>query len=181
MYFLFGLPSFGIVYLLWQLGMNRLRRQDLKPMGSLFVKVMLAVIGFSVLLEFTIGKVWQFPVGGAIGQYLVSHLTGVLGSFGVVLLLLALFGLYLVFEARIDFNGSPRQIGNDIRDHFSERIRFRGKKRPERFEPKTAATFNTPKEPALAPALAPKRKSSQPDHCRRGRRHRHQPGGNRRE
>lgn len=160
MYFLFGLPSFGIVYLLWQLGMNRLRRQSIKPMGALFVKVMLAIVGFAVLFEFTIGKVWQFPVGGAVGQYLVSHLTGVLGSFGVILLLIALFGLYLVFEARIDFNGSPRQIGNDIRDHFSERIRFRGKKRPERFEPKTAAEFTTPKEPALAPALAPRAKSS---------------------
>jgi S-DNA-T family DNA segregation ATPase FtsK/SpoIIIE len=160
MYFLFGLPSFGIVYLLWQLGMNRLRRQSIKPMGALFVKVMLAVVGFAVLLEFTIGKVWQFPVGGAVGQYLVSHLTGVLGSFGVILLLVALFGLYLVFEARIDFNGSPRQIGNDIRDHFSERIRFRGKERPERFEPKIKADFTEPQKPSTEPALAPRNKPS---------------------
>jgi len=158
MYFLFGLPSFGIVYLIWRLGLNRLRRQSLKPMGNLFVKVMLVVIGLSVLLEFTIGRVWKFPVGGSIGKYLVSHLTGVLGSFGVVLLLLALVGLYLVFEARIDFNGSPRQIGSDIRDHFSERIRFRGKPKPPRFEPKAAAGTTTAfTEPALAPAAAPKK------------------------
>ena len=160
-YFLFGLPSFGLVYYVWRLGLNRLRRRSIKPMGNLFVKVMLLVIGLSVLLEFAVGDMMQFPVGGGVGAYLVSHLTGVLGSFGVVLLLLGLVGLYLVFEARIDFNGSPRQIGNDVIDHFSERVRFRGKAKPPRFEPKktTTADFTPANETPLAPASPPKRKS----------------------
>ena len=159
-YFLFGLASYGIVYFLWELGLNRLRRQSLKPMGGLFVKIMLAVTGLAVLFEFTIGRVWEFPVGGAIGSYLVSHLTGVLGSFGVVLLLLGLVALYLIFEARIDFNGSPRQIGNDIVDHFSERARFLGKKRPPRFEPTRAAATAPAAPPTLAPASAPTERKS---------------------
>lgn len=157
MYFLFGFPSFGLVYFLWQVGMRFLRRQSLKPLGNLFVKVMLAVIGFSVLLEFTLGDLMQFPIGGGVGNYLVSHLTGVLGSFGVVLLLLALAGLYLVFEARIDFNGSPRQIGSDIRDHFSERIRFRGQPKPPRYEPKMATARPAFEDDPLAPASPPKK------------------------
>ncbi|MEM1358639.1 MAG: DNA translocase FtsK 4TM domain-containing protein [Bacteroidota bacterium] len=156
MYYLFGLPSFGVVYLRWRLGLNRLRRQPLATMGNLFVKVMLLVIALAVLFEFAFGSLTHFPLGGGIGAYLVSHLTGVLGGFGVVLLLLALFGLYLVFEARIDFNGSPRQIQNDIVDHFSERVRFRGKAKPKRFEPKTATASDT--APALAPASAQKKK-----------------------
>ncbi|MEM9258760.1 MAG: DNA translocase FtsK 4TM domain-containing protein, partial [Bacteroidota bacterium] len=156
MYYLFGLPSFGVVYFLWRLGLNRLRRQPLATMGNLFVKVMLLVIALAVLFEFAFGSLTHFPLGGGIGAYLVSHLTGVLGGFGVVLLLLALFGLYLVFEARIDFNGSPRQIQNDIVDHFSERVRFRGKAKPKRFEPKT--TVKSDAAPALAPASAQKKK-----------------------
>jgi len=160
MYFLFGVPSFLLVYFLWQLGVNRLRRQSIKPMGNLFVKVMLATIGLAVLLEFAFGTFTRFPLGGGVGKYLVSHLTGVLGGFGVILLLLALVGLYLVFEARIDFNGSPRQIKNDVVDHFSERVRFRGKAKPA--GPDTAtktgaiADFGAP----LAPAAAPKTKTS---------------------
>lgn len=156
MYYLFGLPSFGVVYFLWRLGLNRLRRQPLATMGNLFVKVMLAIIAAAVLLEFAFGGLTNFPLGGGIGAYLVSHLTGVLGGFGVVLLLLALFGLYLVFEARIDFNGSPRQIQNDIVDHFSERVRFRGKAKPKRFEPNTTGTSDA--APPLAPAAAAKTK-----------------------
>jgi S-DNA-T family DNA segregation ATPase FtsK/SpoIIIE len=158
-YYLFGLSSFGVVYYLWKLGMNRLRRQSIKPMGNLFVKVMLAVIGSSVLLDFVFGGFTEFPIGGGVGKYLVSHLSGVLGGFGVIMLLVALFGLYLIFEARIDFNGTPRQIGNDIVDHFSERVRFRGKPKPERFEPKTAAAETAFDERTLAPASAPRKKS----------------------
>jgi len=157
MYFLFGVPSFLLVYFLWQLGVNRLRRQSIKPMGNLFVKVMLATIGLAVLLEFAFGSLTQFPLGGGVGKYLVSHLTGVLGGFGVILLLLALVGLYLVFEARIDFNGSPRQIKNDVVDHFSERIRFRGKTPPPRpsASPKAGAVADF--SPAIAPASAPRK------------------------
>ncbi len=157
MYFLFGVPSFLLVYFLWQLGVNRLRRQSIKPMGNLFVKVMLATIGLAVLLEFAFGSLTQFPLGGGVGKYLVSHLTGVLGGFGVILLLLALVGLYLVFEARIDFNGSPRQIKNDVVDHFSERIRFRGKTPPPRpsTSPKAGAVADF--SPAIAPAAAPRK------------------------
>ena len=87
---------------------------------------MLLTIGLSVLLSFTLGGVTDFPIGGGIGDYLVAHLTGVMGSFGVILLLILLFALYLVFEARIDFNGSPAQIRADVVDHFSQV--FRGKR-----------------------------------------------------
>ena len=148
-YFCFGVPSFLLVWFLAQLGLNRLRRQALKPMGALFVKTVLFTIGFAVLLEFIFGGMTGFPVGGGVGEFLVSRLTQVLGSFGVILLLLGLAGLYLVFEARIDFNGSPNQIKNDVWDHFSERMRFRGKARPPRFEARS-----TPK--SVAPAAPPK-------------------------
>ena len=128
-YFCFGVPSFLLVYFVARLGLNRLRRASIRPMANLFVKLMLATIGFSVLLSFVFGGWTDFPIGGGIGDYLVSHLSGVLGGFGVVLLLLLLVGLYLIFEARIDFNGSPAQIRADVVDHFS--MLFRGK-RPAR-------------------------------------------------
>ncbi len=149
-YFCFGLPSFILVYFLGRLGLNRLRRAPLKPMANLFVKLMLFTIGMSVLLSFVFGSFTDFPLGGGVGDYLVSHLSGVFGGFGVILLLLLLLGLYLIFEARIDFNGTPTQIRHDVVDHFSEMVRFRGK-------PKPAA----PARPA-APAFPQSRETSDP-------------------
>lgn len=156
-YFCFGLPSFILVYFLGRLGLNRLRRAPLRPMTNLFVKLMLFTLGLSVLLSFAFGSLTDFPLGGGIGDYLVSHLSGVLGGFGVILLLLLLFGLYLIFEARIDFNGSPRQIRNDVVDHFSEMVRFRGKPKPAT-APRTAPAPAPP-----APNLSsPKRETDRP-------------------
>ncbi|CAH0999389.1 DNA translocase SpoIIIE [Neolewinella maritima] len=148
-YFCFGVPSFLLVYFVGRLGLNRLRRAALRPMANLFVKLMLATIGFSVLLSFVFGSLTDFPIGGGIGDYLVSHLSGVLGGFGVILLLLLLVGLYLVFEARIDFNGSPAQIRADVVDHFSSI--FRGKQ-PARG---TSATRNAPAAAPAGAALSP--------------------------
>ena len=168
-YFCFGLPSFILVYFLGRLGINRLRRAPLRPMANLFVKMMLFTLGLSVLLSFAFGSLTDFPLGGGIGDYLVSHLSGVLGGFGVILLLLLLFGLYLVFEARIDFNGSPRQIRNDVIDHFSEMVRFRGKRRPR---PATAPATERP-APAGPPAASlssPSRDNERPQSLSPGNR-----------
>ena len=129
-YFCFGVPSFLLVYFVGRLGLNRLRRAPLRPMANLFVKVMLATIGLAVLLSFAFGGLTDFPLGGGVGDYLVSHLSGVMGGFGIILLLLLLFGLYLIFEARIDFNGSPTQIRADVVDHFSQLFRLGRKLRP---------------------------------------------------
>ena len=162
-YFCFGVASFILVYFLGRLGINRLRRAPLRPMANLFVKLMLATLGFSVLLSFAFGSLTDFPLGGGIGDYLVSHLSGVLGGFGVVLLLLLLFGLYLIFEARIDFNGSPRQIRNDVIDHFSELIRFRGKRRPGGVPaPRPAPATAARREEETATLAAPRRDAERP-------------------
>lgn len=156
-YYCFGLTSFLLVYFLGRLGLNRLRRQPLRPMANLFVKLMLFAIGLSVLLEFVFGNLVDFPLGGGVGAYLVSHLSGVLGGFGVVLLLLLLVGLYLIFEARIDFSGSAGQIKNDVVDHFSEVVRFRGKPRPPRAAtgPKGATPAAPPTPDPLTPGGRP--------------------------
>ena len=159
MYFLFGVPSFGIVYLVWRLGLNFLRRRPIKEMANVFVTVMLAVLGLSVLLEFAFGTFTNFPLGGGVGAYLVSHLTRVLGGFGVILLLLALVAIYLVFEVKIDFNGSPQDIRNDVVDHFSQRFRL-GKKAVRSSATGSSSAAALPAEtstgnPFTAPAASP--------------------------
>ncbi|NJC28284.1 DNA translocase FtsK [Neolewinella antarctica] len=170
MYFLFGVPSFGVVYLLWRAGLNFLRRQPISKLINPFVTVMLAMMGGAVLLEFLFGSFTNFPLGGAVGAYLVSHLTRVLGAFGVILLLLTLVAIYLVFEVRIDFNGTPEQIKNDVINHFSGR--FRGGKigAPTKYGTganNTSGSGGDGEVPALAPsftdpepATAPLRPSS---------------------
>ncbi|MEO0733513.1 MAG: DNA translocase FtsK 4TM domain-containing protein, partial [Bacteroidota bacterium] len=155
MYWLFGLPSFLFAYFVWRLGLNRLRRQPLKLMGTLFVKVVLIMLALSILLYLVFNALTEFPIGGGVGRNIVDYLSGVLGTPGVILLLIVLFGLYLIFEVRLDFNASPREMQSEIVDHFSERIRFRGKARPKRFEPKKKDNEGPP---ALAPASAPRKK-----------------------
>jgi len=162
MYWLFGLSSFLVVYFLWALGVNFLKRRIMRPMADLFVKVMLLAVALSVFLEFVLGRFTNFPVGGGIGKNIVSYLDGVTGSVGIILLLLALIGLYIIYEVRLDFNATPRQMKNDVVDHFSERMRFRGKPRPERVVPKAKATAEPDPVPTLAPARAPKTGTSRP-------------------
>lgn len=122
MYYGFGLPSFLIAYYLYELGLNRLKRRSLAPMGKRLVRVLFFAIGLSILLEFVLGFM-EFPVGGAIGAYLVEYLRRVTGGAGIILLLLASAALYLIFVARIDFNGSQREIKAAVTDHFSQRFR----------------------------------------------------------
>lgn len=167
-YWLFGLPSFLIVYFLWRLGVNFLRRQPLRPMTDLFAKLMLLAVALSVFLRFITGDSepepgeYTFPWGGGIGNMIVGYLEGLTGPLGIFLLLLVLIGLYIVYEVRLDFNASGRQMKNDVIDHFSERMRFRGKQRPPRpamsgaATSRTAATSeNIAPPPALAPAAPP--------------------------
>ena len=157
MYWMFGLSSFLVVYFVWASGVNLLRRGPWRPMADLFAKLMLLALALSVFLEFVIGRFISFPVGGAIGKNIVEYLDGVTGSVGIILLLLALIGLYIVYEVRLDFNASGRQMGNDVYDHFSERIRFRGKTPPPRPVTRTAAA-----DPATVPSLAPVRQAQGP-------------------
>ncbi|PHI20120.1 cell division protein FtsK [Lewinellaceae bacterium SD302] len=146
-YFCFGVPSYLLSYFLYRLGMNRLRRQPLRPMGRLFSRIMLLTIGLSILFEFTLGSM-EFPIGGGVGEYLTGYLQRIIGGPGIILLLLVLFALYLVFVARIDFNGNPREIQAAVRDHFS------GKFNPKR-QPRASAASPTTATGKAAAALPP--------------------------
>lgn len=123
MYFGFGLPSFLMAFFLYELGVNRLRRRPIGPMGAKFVRTFLLMTGLAVLFEFILG-VMEFPVGGAVGAFLHEYLSRVTGGVGIFLILLTMAALYFVFVARIDFNGSRREIKNAVVDHLSERLRF---------------------------------------------------------
>ena len=151
MYSCVGLSAYLFALYLYQLGMNRLRRQPLAPMGPLFVRVTIGAIGVAVLLNFVSRFLpdWVlggFPIGGAIGQFLVDYFTKIVGSFGIILLLLALIALYFVFVARIDFNSSRREIRTAVVDHLAERLRFRrgSSRRPSAATP--APVENPPAE-----------------------------------
>lgn len=123
-YYGFGLASFVVPYYLFRLGLNRLRRQQLRPMGKLLARLGIVMVFGAVLLEFVLGWM-EFPVGGGVGELLREYLGKVMGNVGIVLLLLALAGLYFVFVARIDFTGNRREIQTAMLDHLGERLRFR--------------------------------------------------------
>lgn len=124
-YFTFGVASYLVAYFLLRFGMNRLRRQPLRPMGNLLARLIVVMFAISLLLEFVFGGM-EFPIGGAVGEHAVEYLRRVIGGPGIIMLILVLAALYLVFVARIDFNGNHREIRSAVYDHFNQQFRGRG-------------------------------------------------------
>ncbi|MEM8583264.1 MAG: DNA translocase FtsK 4TM domain-containing protein [Bacteroidota bacterium] len=144
-YYLFGLSSFFVVYFLYRWGLNRLRRKPAGEVYNLLTKISIAMLAFSVLLDFALGSTMDFPIGGGIGSAVNDYLRNLLGAAGIVLLLLTLVGLYLVLVARIDFSGSRREIRTAVVDHFSEQVRFRNR------SARKASTSTTSSRKSLEP------------------------------
>jgi DNA segregation ATPase FtsK/SpoIIIE, S-DNA-T family len=90
-YWLFGLPSFIIVYLLGMYGIGIVNDVPTERYSKRFRNSVLWMIAGSILLGF-VSSLWgaQFPWGGTFGLSISSWLAGFVGKFGVAVL--AIFG-----------------------------------------------------------------------------------------
>ncbi len=136
-YYLFGLPSFFIVYVLTILGRAFIRRSPLAAFWPRVRTALLWMLVLSVLLEFFFPNA-LFPWGGGIGEAINNWLFGFVGTIGMIALFLALSLGLLVWSRNPNFNEltSLAQVWEELKYAADDLLKGQwGPKRPsERLE-----------------------------------------------
>ena len=112
-YWGFGLPSSGVIVLLFKLGLDLLRKKPMKEFLHLAKYTLVFMVFGSLCLEF-IFRNSDFTWGGAFGQSTYVWLSNFMGQIGLFLLLLfSVFG-YLIwqFNPKLDHLEFSTPLGN---------------------------------------------------------------------
>jgi S-DNA-T family DNA segregation ATPase FtsK/SpoIIIE len=136
-YYLFGLPSFFLVYIMTILGRAFIRRSPLPSFWPRIRTALLWMLVLAVLLEFFFPNA-LFPWGGGIGEAINNWLYGFVGTVGMVALFITLLLGLLVWSRNPNFNEltSPALIWEELKYAVDDLLRGQwGPKRPsERLE-----------------------------------------------
>ncbi len=115
-YWGFGFSSFILVFLLFTTGMSLIVETPMKELLPVYKRSFLTMMWTSFLLAFVFQN-YEFPWGGAFGGVLVSGLNGLVGSVGIVAILIFAFLGFVVWHKNPNFkDGLSMQ---DFRDAFS--------------------------------------------------------------
>jgi DNA segregation ATPase FtsK/SpoIIIE, S-DNA-T family len=114
-YWLFGLPSFVIVYLLFQYGIGIVNDTPLERYSKRFRNSVLWMIAGSILLGF-VSSLWgaQFPWGGTFGMSISTWLAGFVGKFGVAVLAIFAFVGLVIWTFNPDIAGFNKDKAEDF-------------------------------------------------------------------
>lgn len=130
-YWLFGLPSMILVYLLGQTGRTLIRGESLTKMLSPIRVGFILLIVLSIFLEFIFPNA-EFPFGGALGESVTEWLRGFMGTFGLIVLFLFSFTGFFVWATNPNLKDlTPRRAVDDIRYWFDNLINGGPKRKPE--------------------------------------------------
>lgn len=136
-YYLFGLPSFFIVYVMTILGRAFIRRSPLAAFWPRVRTSLLWMLVLSVVLEFLFPNA-LFPWGGGVGEAINNWLFGFVGTIGMIALFLALSLGLLVWSRNPNFNEltSLAQVWEELKYAADDLLKGQwGPKRPsERLE-----------------------------------------------
>ena len=141
-YWGFGLPSFGVVYMLGLSGFSLIRGVPLELHRSTLRNTLIAILLSSIFLEFLFYRA-SFPWGGAFGESISLWLKRFLGTLGLLLLFVFLLLTSIVWYVNPDFKELTfQQALTDIRLFVAELLSGRKPKRravvvpePELFDP----------------------------------------------
>ncbi len=146
-YWGFGLPSFLFVFLLVIYGQALIRRVPLKTNLKALRYSVLALIFFSVFLEFILPGS-AFPWGGAFGEALCDWLLSFVGTLGMVVLLLFVVIGAIVWNFNPNFNEmTPKTAVTDAQEYLNDLVSGRLQQRQKRTSGATSST-STGKETA---------------------------------
>lgn len=115
-YWGFGFSSFILVFLLFTTGMSLIVETPLKKLIPIYKRSLLTMLWTSFLLAFLFQS-YEFPWGGALGGVLVSILDGLVGSVGIVTILLFAFLAFVVWNKNPNFKDGL--TADDIKSAFS--------------------------------------------------------------
>ncbi len=147
-YYLFGLPSFILVGLLFIFSKNLLFRLPRPILRTSYIIPLLVMLWLSVVLAF-IFEGSPFPWGGGIGGGIASWLAGLIGHFGVILMIISTFILIFVWVFNPD-------VPDLVQKSFWGKV---GEKTDLTFRQAILSIFNFTKRPekaVIAKPAAPK-------------------------
>jgi DNA segregation ATPase FtsK/SpoIIIE, S-DNA-T family len=117
-YWGFGLPSFGLAYILFIFGMDLLRNITIQNHVNLALKIIIGVVITSIILEFIMVGA-DFPWGGVIGDSINAWIVNFLHIPGTILLYLLVFGSSIIWYTNPEFSG---QSGKGIITNFFDSL-----------------------------------------------------------
>lgn len=169
MYWLFGLPSFFIVYLLFQYGLGIINEIPLSRFSNRLRTSIIWTVGLSLLLGFIFFRS-DFLYGGNFGRSVSAWLINFVGVFGMLILVLFIIAFLIIWTYNPDlkgltFNTAFSQLKAAImsiwdekyrRDTFSTR-NFSVLPKEKTGKKDIIATFNEDESISLAPMKAGER------------------------
>ena len=102
-YVIFGLPSFGIIYMLALVGLAKIRNYPIQHYRKDIVRAFLGMLFLSVLLGFFCINM-SFPYGGGFGKSISTWLIDIVGEAGVYVLLITLVSAAVIWAINPNFN-----------------------------------------------------------------------------
>jgi DNA segregation ATPase FtsK/SpoIIIE, S-DNA-T family len=104
MYTLFGLPSFFIIYLLFQYGLGIINDIPLNRFSNRFRTSMIWMVGTSILLGFVF-QLSNFPWGGGFGREVSAWLINFVGTLGTFLLIVLILIFLVIWTYNPELKG----------------------------------------------------------------------------
>jgi DNA segregation ATPase FtsK/SpoIIIE, S-DNA-T family len=104
MYTMFGLPSFFIIYLLFQYGLGIINDVPLSRFSNRFRTSMIWMVGTSILLGFVF-QLSNFPWGGGFGREVSAWLINFVGTLGTFLLILLILIFLVIWTYNPELRG----------------------------------------------------------------------------
>lgn len=160
-YYLFGLPSFFMIYAMFLYGKTIVNGDSTQPLAHRRMRILLWMLTFSVMFGF-IFHASDFPWGGNVGYSISEWLLSLIGAFGVIVLIL--FSLSALFlwtfnpeTKNMTFSKAMLTIKEFITNLWNGRYRSNPLGETARV---TGAELGNPivddpKEPITEPSLAP--------------------------
>lgn len=129
-YFLFGFPSFVLVYLLILLGTALIKRHPLPLYYGRMMYAIILMLSFSVLLEFLLGG-YGFPWGGGFGETVHQWLHRFVGTLGMLVLFVFIIVGLLVWYINPNFDElTPRQMWEELKGYYADLLAGRLRRKP---------------------------------------------------
>lgn len=135
-YYLFGLPSYFVIYIMVVLGVAFIRRAPLETYWLRIRYALVWMVALAILLEF-LSPGAAFPWGGTVGSAINSWLYGFVGTIGMIVFFLALALGMLIWYRNPNFNDlTPAQAWEEVKFAVDDLLKGRwGPRRPsERLE-----------------------------------------------
>lgn len=130
-YWLFGLPSYAFVFILFVYGMGLINRVPISRYHSSVRSAFILMIVFSILFGF-IFRNFGFQMGGEVGRAVSDWLTNLLGIAGVIALIIFILAILLIWNFNPDFQHlTPakawEEFKGQVSDTWNSRYRSRGR------------------------------------------------------